>query len=135
MFKCEPERKQMKKILIVDDTRLMRNIIKNTLLEDDTYTIFEAKNGQDAVESYKSNRPHVVTMDITMETKNGVEAARDILSFDRHAKIVMVTSLGQEKLMHDCIEAGVKDFIVKPFSKARIKAIVARILCSNSLES
>ena len=121
----------MKKILIVDDVRLMRNIIKNTILEDHPYTILEASNGQDALESYKSNRPHLVTMDITMEKKNGVDAVREILSFDRHAKIVMVTSLGQDKLMRECVQAGVKDFIIKPFSKKRIKETVTRVLCSN----
>ena len=121
----------MKKILIVDDAKLMRNIIKKTLLEDQEYTIFEADNGMDAVESYKKNRPDLVTMDMAMEHKNGLDAARDILSFDQHAKIIVVTSWGQEKLVEDCIKAGVKDFIMKPFTKEHIRITVSRVLQLN----
>ena len=121
----------MKKILIVDDAKLMRNIITKALLEDQEYTIFEADNGMDAVESYKANQPDLVTMDLTMEQKNGLDATRDILSFDQHAKIIIVTSFGQEKLVEDCIKAGVKDFIVKPFTKEHIRTTVSRVLQSN----
>lgn len=121
----------MKRILIVDDARLMRNIIKNTLLEDQPYTIYEANNGRDALEFYKTHRPDLVTMDITMDIKNGVDTAKDILSFDRKARIIMITSMGQENRMRECIQAGVRDFIIKPFSKDRIKATVARHLSKN----
>jgi len=121
----------MKKILIVDDAKLMRNIIKQTLLEDQEYTIFEVNNGMDAVESYKTNQPDLVTMDVTMEHKNGLDATRDILSFDQNAKIIIVTSLGQGKLIEDCIQAGVKDFILKPFTKEHIRTIVSRVLQLN----
>lgn len=114
--------------MIVDDARLMRNIIKNTLNEKAEHQILEAENGNRAVELYKENRPDIVTMDITMEEKNGVEAAREILEFDPDAKIIMVTSLGQEKLLQECIEAGVSDYIVKPFTKDRIISSVDNTL-------
>ena len=115
-------------IMIVDDARLMRNIIKNTLNEKAEHQILEAENGNRAVELYKENRPDIVTMDITMEEKNGVEAAREILEFDPDAKIIMVTSLGQEKLLQECIEAGVSDYIVKPFTMDRIISSVDNTL-------
>lgn len=121
----------MKKILIVDDAKLMRNIIKKTLLEDQEYTIFEADNGMDAVESYKTIQPDLVTMDMTMEHKNGLDAVKDILLFDQYAKIIMITSLGQEKLVQDCIKAGVKDFIVKPFTRERVQKTVSKVLQLN----
>ncbi|MBN2028914.1 response regulator [bacterium] len=121
----------MKKLLIVDDAKLMRNILKKILLEDQGYIIFEAENGEEAVQIYKTNQPDLVTMDLIMGQKNGLEAAIDILAFDRHAKIIMVTSLGQEKLIQDCIKAGVKDFIVKPFTRERVQNAVSRILDSD----
>lgn len=121
----------MKKVLIVDDAKLMRNIIKNILLDKQEYIIFEAENGHDAVECYKNNHPDVVTMDITMELKNGLDAAKDILTFDPRAKIIMVTSLGQEKLVNKCIQAGIKDFITKPFSKERVHMAISRVLEMN----
>lgn len=118
----------MGKILIVDDARLMRNIIRTALLENGDYKILEAVNGKDAVELYKSEQPDIVTMDITMEEKNGVDAAKEILAFDPNAKIIMVTSLGQEKLLQECVEAGISDYIVKPFTKERITSSVVNSL-------
>ncbi|MBN1782473.1 response regulator [bacterium] len=120
----------MGKIMIVDDARLMRNIIRNALNENEEYKIVEATNGKEAVELYKREQPDIVTMDITMEEKNGVEAAKEILEYDANAKIIMVTSLGQEKLLQECVEAGVSDYIVKPFTKERIMSSV-----SNSLKN
>jgi len=122
----------MQKVLIVDDARLMRNIIKSTITESFGKVLFiEASNGREAIEMYKKESPGLVTMDITMEEKNGLEAAKDIKAFDQSAKIIMVTAMGQEKLMNECIKAGIEDFIVKPFSKARIYASISRILQKN----
>jgi two-component system, chemotaxis family, chemotaxis protein CheY len=118
----------MGKILIVDDAKLMRNIIRNILTEAASHKILEAENGREAVARYKAERPDIVTMDITMEEQNGVEAAKEILAFDKNARIIMVTSLGQEKLLQECIKAGVSDYIVKPFSKERILASVINSL-------
>jgi len=122
----------MQKVLIVDDARLMRNIIKSTITESFGKVLFnEASNGREAIEMNKKESPGLVTMDITMEEKNGLEAAKDIKAFDQSAKIIMVTAMGQEKLMNECIKAGIEDFIVKPFSKARIYASISRILQKN----
>ena len=70
----------------------------------------------------------LVTMDITMPCKNGVNAAKDILSYNPKAKIIMVSALGQENLLKECISYGVLDFIVKPFSKDKLKASVSNVL-------
>jgi two-component system chemotaxis response regulator CheY len=118
----------MGKILIVDDAKLMRNIIRTALQENGNFKIVEAQNGKDAVILYKKEKPDIVTMDITMEEKNGVDAAKEILEFDPDAKIIMVTSLGQEKLLQECVKAGVSDYIVKPFSKERITSSVLNSL-------
>ena len=116
------------KILIVDDAKLMRGIIKNALKDIPDLVILEAANGEDAIQLFNATKPDLITMDITMDLKNGVDAAKEILNSDPSAKIIMVTALGQENLLKECIEAGVQDFIVKPFSAERIQAAVSKIL-------
>ncbi len=118
----------MSKILIVDDAALMRTMIKNALKAEGDHIILEAKDGEESVELYKATNPHLVTMDITMDIKNGVVAAKEILSIDKKAKIIMITALGQEEYLKECVGAGVKDFIVKPFTKERVVSAVNKIL-------
>jgi two-component system chemotaxis response regulator CheY len=118
----------MSTILVVDDAKLMRNIIKSAILEQGQHTVLEAKDGEEALALYKGHRPDLVTMDITMEQMDGLEAARLILEFDPAARIIMVTALGQEKMLRECIASGVRDYIVKPFSKERIASSVTRQL-------
>ena len=118
----------MKKILIVDYARLIRNIIKNCLANDSRLQFLEANTGIDAVECYKENHPDLVTMDITMEQKNGVDAALEILEYDRHARVIMVTSIGQEKCLRECMKAGVKGYLIKPFTKDKLRETVLNAL-------
>jgi len=119
----------MIKVLVVDDARIMRNILKKTIKEKfNDFHIIEAKDGQDAIDLFKKEQPHLVTMDITMERKNGLDAAKEILKIDNNAKIIMVTSLGQEKMLSECVQVGVRDYIVKPFSKERILSSISTAL-------
>lgn len=119
----------MIKVLVVDDARIMRNILKKTIKEKfNDFHIIEAKDGQDAVDLFKKEQPHLITMDITMERKNGLDAAREILKIDNKAKIIMVTSMGQEKMLSECVQVGVRDYIVKPFSKERILSSISTAL-------
>lgn len=118
----------MSKILIVDDAKLMRNMIKNILAERSDNVIVEANNGNDAIETFKVTQPDIVTMDITMDFKNGVDSAKEILKLDPNAKIVMVTALGQEQLLKQCVGLGVKDYIVKPFTKERLLSAIDKAL-------
>ncbi len=118
----------MARILIVDDALLMRTIVKKELLPDGHEIVGEAKNGREAVEQYQKVKPDIVTMDITMEEKNGIDAAEEILSKDPDARIVMVTALGQEHLLSRAIRMGVKDFVVKPFDGDRIRAAITKAL-------
>jgi two-component system chemotaxis response regulator CheY len=116
------------KIMIVDDAKLMRGLIKKALSAIPEVLLLEAENGAEGVELYKATKPDLVTMDITMDYKNGVEAAREILQTDPSAKIIMVTALGQENLLKESVDLGVKDFIVKPFSQERLLAAVGKVL-------
>ena len=125
----------MIKVLVVDDAKIMRNILKNTIKEKYCdIQIIEAKDGQDAIDLYKKEKPNLVTMDITMERKNGLDATKEILEIDKNAKIVMVTSLGQEKMLSECVRVGVRDYIVKPFAKERILSSISKALDENKNE-
>ncbi len=121
----------MHKVLIVDDARLMRNIIRGILVEAMDCTVIEARDGEEAVRLYKEHTPDVVTMDITMERLNGVDAAKAILNYDCNANVIVISSMGQERLLEECLEAGVRDFIIKPFSRDRIKAAIDHVLKHN----
>jgi len=117
-----------KRVLVVDDANFMRTIVKDTLTPNGFEICGEATNGVEAVQKYAQLKPDLVTMDITMKVKDGLEAAREILAADPNARIVMVTALGQEKMLLDSIALGVRDFVVKPFTKERILSAVEKAL-------
>jgi two-component system, chemotaxis family, chemotaxis protein CheY len=112
-----------KKILIVDDSSIMRKMIRQTLL-DEKYTIAgEAKNGKDAVEFYRELRPDIVTMDITMREMDGFEAAKEILSFDPDARIIFLSNLDEDKYRQDAMKIGGKGYVNKHHAKAIVDLI------------
>ncbi|GMT50083.1 MAG: response regulator [bacterium] len=116
------------KILVVDDSLLLRNIIKNELSFEGYDIIDEAKDGQEAIEKYESHKPDLVTMDITMDGMNGLDAAEQILKKDPKAKVIMVSALGEDEIMSKAVKLGVKDFIVKPFTPERLVNAVKKAL-------
>lgn len=118
----------MAKVLIVDDAKFMRTLVKDALVPNGHEIVGEAENGNEAVDLYKKLSPDLVTMDITMREKDGIEAAEDILKFDPQAKIIMVTALGQENLLTKAIKLGVKDFVVKPFPPERLQKAAEKAL-------
>lgn len=118
----------MAKVLIVDDAKFMRNLVKDALVSAGHAIAGEAENGNQAVDMYKKLKPDLVTMDITMREKDGIEAAEEIIKIDSNAKIIMVTALGQEYLLTKAIKLGVKDFVVKPFQPERLQKAVEKAL-------
>ena len=118
----------MAKVLIVDDAKFMRTLVKDALVPAGHEIIGEAENGLEAVELYRRLKPELVTMDITMREKDGIEATEEILKLDPSAKIVMVTALGQENLLTKAIKLGVKDFVVKPFPPERLQKAANKAL-------
>lgn len=117
----------MKTVLVVDDAVFMRTTIKR-MLEDQSFNVIgEASNGAEAVEMYRKLLPDVVTMDVTMPGMTGIEAVEAIISEDPNAKIVMVTALGQQKLIVDAIEKGAKDFVTKPFNPEQIIQVLTNV--------
>lgn len=117
----------MPTVLVVDDAIFMRTTIKRMLENQQFEVIGEASNGNEAVDMYRQLQPDVVTMDITMPGKTGIEAAKEIIAEYPEAKIVMVTALGQQKLIVDAIENGAKDFITKPFNPDQIVNVLKNV--------
>lgn len=118
----------MAKILIVDDAAFMRMMIKNILIKEGYEVVGEAENGAQAVEKYKELGPDLVTMDITMPEMDGISAVKEIMKINKGAKVVMCSAMGQQAMVIDAIQAGAKDFIVKPFQPDRVIEAISKVL-------
>lgn len=118
----------MPTVLIVDDALFMRVTIGNMLKECGFEVVGESSNGKDAIAQYKQLKPDLVTMDITMPKMTGIEAVKQIISFDPQAKIIMITALGQQKKIMESIDSGAKDFITKPFNPEHLKEVVNNVM-------
>src|SRR5690554_6060758 len=104
-----------KSILIVDDAAFMRMMIKDILTKNGFEVIGEAENGAKAQEKYKELNPDLVIMDITMPEVDGIQAVKEIKKINQDANIIMCSAMGQQAMVIESIQAGAKDFIVKPF--------------------
>ncbi|SHH99346.1 response regulator [Sporanaerobacter acetigenes] len=115
-------------ILIVDDASFMRMMIKDILTKNGFDVVGEAENGARAIEKYKELNPDLVIMDITMPEVDGIQAVKEIKKIDSSAKIVMCSAMGQQAMVIEAIQAGAKDFIVKPFQADRVIEAVRKVL-------
>jgi two-component system, chemotaxis family, chemotaxis protein CheY len=109
------------KILIVDDSLFMRMLLKNVIHELGYDTVVEASNGLEALTKYEDEQPDVVTLDITMPEMDGITALKEIIRLNPGAKVIMVSAMGQQSLLIKAVSMGASDFIVKPFSKDRVR--------------
>lgn len=116
-------------ILVVDDAAFMRMMIRDILTKDG-YLIQEAVNGRDAIDKYQEVRPDLVTLDITMPEMNGLDALRAIKAMDKDARVLMVSAMGQQRMIVDALEAGAMDFLVKPFQPTKVLETVKKCLQS-----
>ena len=116
------------KVLIVDDAAFMRMMIKDILEKNGYDVVGEASNGLVAVDLYKKEKPDVVTMDIKMPDMDGIEAVKQIRTFDPNAKIIMCSAMGQQSMVMDAIKSGAKDFIVKPFQADRVLEAIKKVI-------
>lgn len=114
-------------ILVVDDATFMRTMLRDILTAGGFEVIGEAKDGSEAVEQFRKLNPDITTMDIVMPLKSGIDAVKDIISIKRDAKIIMCSALGQETLVIEAINAGAKDYIVKPFESEKVIEIVGKV--------
>jgi len=119
------------KVLIVDDTLFMRQMLKS-ILEKEGYEICgEAQNGKEAIDKYQELKPDLTTIDIIMPLVDGIDgitAVKNILYIDPNAKIIIVSAMGQDALVVEAIQAGAKDFIVKPFRPLKVIEAVNKII-------
>jgi two-component system chemotaxis response regulator CheY len=115
-------------VLICDDAVFMRTMISDILEESGYEIVGQAESGVQAIERYKALRPDLVTMDIVMPDMGGIDAVREITSFDANAKILMCSAMGQQALVVEAIPAGAQDFGVKPFQPSRVLEAVQRVL-------
>jgi two-component system chemotaxis response regulator CheY len=116
------------KVLICDDSILMRKKLKDSLALCGCVNIIEATDGQKAVDMYKENNPNIVFMDIVMPTKDGIAAVAEIKEYDKNAKVVMASSSGTKEHLKKAIEAGAFEFIQKPWEQEQIAKIVNNAL-------
>ena len=118
------------RVLIVDDALFMRTMLRNIFVESGFEVVGEAGNGNEAVEKFRLLGPDLTTMDIVMPEKSGIEALKQIIALDPRARIVMCSALGQESLIIEALEAGARDFIVKPFKPAKVIEIAQKVLAA-----
>lgn len=108
-----------KKILISDDAMFMRNMLRNILIPEG-YGVYEASNGEEAVKAFSSYQPDLVLMDLTMPIMDGLTAIKHIMAKDPQARIIVCSAMGQKNMVIEAIQAGARDYIVKPFDKTRV---------------
>lgn len=116
------------RIFIVDDAAFMRMMLKDILLQNGYQIAGEADNGRSAVEKYQELRPDLTTMDITMPEMDGIDAVKEIKKLDPNANIIMCSAMGQQAMVIDAIQAGARDFLVKPFHPDRVLEAVRKAL-------
>ncbi|MBE5834146.1 MAG: response regulator [Butyrivibrio sp.] len=117
-----------KNVLVSDDAAFMRMMIKDILSKNGYNIAGEAENGAIAVEKYKELKPDLVLMDITMPEKDGIQALKDIKAADPNANVIMCSAMGQQAMVIEAIQAGAKDFIVKPFQADRVLEAVKKVI-------
>jgi two-component system chemotaxis response regulator CheY len=118
-----------KGILIVDDAAFVRIKLKKIVEKMDfAEVVGEAANGEDAVSLYKDLKPDLVTMDLIMPNRDGIQAIEDIMTFDKEANIIVVSAMGQQMSIDEVVEKGVKEYIKKPFKDDEIYNVIERLI-------
>jgi len=114
------------RVLVVDDAAFMRMMVKDILSKNGYEVVGEAENGLKAVEKYQELKPDLTTMDITMPEMDGISAVKAIKKIDPSAKVIMCSAMGQQSMVVEAIQAGARDFIVKPFQPDRVLEAVRK---------
>jgi two-component system chemotaxis response regulator CheY len=118
----------MNRVLIADDASFMRQMIRDIIDSEGYEVVGEATDGMEVVDKFKELHPDIVMMDIVMPKRSGIDAVKAIMEFAPKANVVMCSALGQETLVMEAIQAGAKDFIVKPFKPEAVLATLKKVL-------
>jgi two-component system, chemotaxis family, chemotaxis protein CheY len=116
------------RVLIADDAAYMREMLRDILTQGGYTVVAEASDGDEAVEAFGEHTPDLVTLDIVMPRKSGLEALREIMQRDSGACVVMCSALGQEALVKDMLAAGARGYLVKPFKPDQVLDVVGKAL-------
>ncbi len=117
-----------RRVLVVDDAIFMRTMISDILKKGEFEVCGEGATGAEAVEQYQKLKPDLVIMDIIMPDMGGIEAVKAIMQIDPNARILMCSAMGQQALVVEAIQAGARDFVVKPFQPSRVLEAAQRAL-------
>ena len=118
----------MARVLVADDASFMRQMIREIIEPEGFEVVGESTDGIEAVEHFEELHPDLVTMDIVMPRRSGIDAVKGIVALDPSARIVMCSALGQESLVQEALQAGAMDFIVKPFKPDAVVATLGKVL-------
>jgi len=118
----------MARILVADDASFMRQMIREIVEAEGHEVVAEASDGVEAIDMFRAHHPELVTMDIVMPRRSGIDAVKGILELDAGASVVMCSALGQETLVTEALQAGAKDFIVKPFKPDSVIKTIQKVL-------
>jgi len=117
-----------RRVLIADDAAFMREMLRDILGQAGFEVCAEAADGNEAVACFEEHEPDLVTLDIVMPRKSGLDALREIIGRDPDACVVMCSALGQEALVMEALESGAKDFVVKPFKADHVIEVLNKAL-------
>ncbi|RNC29386.1 MAG: Chemotaxis protein CheY [Candidatus Dichloromethanomonas elyunquensis] len=118
----------MAKILIVDDSLIVRMNLRKILTESGHEVVAEASNGEEACQKYAETKPELVTLDITMPKMDGIEALSTICQEDKKANVIMISALGQEAKILEALDKGAKQYIIKPFKNHEVLEKIDTVL-------
>lgn len=121
----------MASVLIVDDAAFMRLMLKKIVVTSGHEVVGEAGDGDTAIDMYTSLKPDLVTLDITMPGKDGIEVLREILSINPDALVLMCSALGQQAKVVESMKIGARDFVVKPFEADTVKTAIDNVLAGS----
>lgn len=125
----------MLKVLIVDDSLIIRKKITKIIESLEHEVVFAAQNGKEAIEAYAKHKPDLVTMDITMPDMDGITAVKHIIESDNDAKIIMVTSHGQEDMVIKSIQAGAVGYMLKPITNEKVTQAIGEVFIEYAQEN
>lgn len=116
------------KVLAVDDSNFMLAVVSSFLKDSRFELVATAKNGKEAMDQYRQHRPDVVLLDIVMPGETGIDTLSQLLTVDAKARVIMVSSLGTEQVVLDCLKRGAKNFLQKPFEKEDLVGLLEKVL-------
>ncbi len=118
----------MAKVMIVDDAKFMRALIKKALEDAGFEVVGEADTGESAIRIFKEVKPDIVTLDIVMPDKSGIDVLKEILSISPNTKVIMISAMGQTDMISEALSIGAKDYVVKPFQPQTLVDVIKRVL-------